>query len=78
LLHTILVTLIIIAAIGIIAVVLLQSGKSEGLGVISGGAEQLFGKQKARGFDRVLLQFTIICAVVFFVCAFILAFYVTS
>ncbi|MGV3489168.1 MAG: preprotein translocase subunit SecG [Tuberibacillus sp.] len=76
-LHTILVTLIIIAAIGIIAVVLLQSGKSEGLGAISGGAEQLFGKQKARGIDRVLLQFTIVCAVVFFVCALILAFFVS-
>jgi len=76
-LHTILVTLIIIAAIGIIAVVLLQSGKSDGLGSITGGAEQLFGKQKARGIDRVLLQFTIICAIVFFICAFILAFYVS-
>ena len=76
-LHTILVTLVVIAAIGIIAVVLLQSGKSEGLGSISGGAEQLFGKQKARGIDRVLLQFTIVCSIVFFVCAFILAFYVS-
>jgi preprotein translocase subunit SecG len=77
-LHTILVVLITISALGIIAVVLLQSGKSEGLsGAITGGAEQLFGKQKARGIDKILLQFTIVCSIVFFICAFILAFYVS-
>lgn len=77
-LHTILVALVILSALGIIAVVLLQSGKSEGLsGSITGGAEQLFGKQKARGIDRVLLQFTIVCSIIFFICAFILAFYVS-
>ena len=49
-LHTVLITLLVIVSIGLIAVVLLQSGKSAGLsGAISGGAEQLFGKQKARG-----------------------------
>ena len=49
--HTLLTVLLIIVALALIVVVLLQSGKSAGLsGAISGGAEQLFGKQKARGF----------------------------
>ena len=47
-LHTILITLLVIVSIGLITVVLLQSGKSAGLsGAISGGAEQLFGKAKS-------------------------------
>jgi preprotein translocase subunit SecG len=75
-LHLISVILIVIASLGIIAIVLLQSGKSEGLsGAITGGAEQLFGKQKARGIDGVLLRITIVFAVIFYVVAFILAFY---
>ena len=43
-------TLLIISAIVMIILIVLQPGKSEGLsGAISGGAEQLFGKKKARG-----------------------------
>ncbi|MCA1026721.1 MULTISPECIES: preprotein translocase subunit SecG [Cytobacillus] len=66
--HTLLITLLIIVSIGLIAVVLLQSGKSAGLsGAISGGAEQLFGKQKARGLDLILHRLTIVLAVLFFI-----------
>lgn len=40
------IVLLIIDCIALITVVLLQEGKSNGLsGAISGGAEQLFGKQ---------------------------------
>jgi preprotein translocase subunit SecG len=66
--HALFVTLLIIVSIGLIVVVLLQSGKSAGLsGAISGGAEQLFGKQKARGIDAVLQRVTIVLSVLFFV-----------
>lgn len=69
-LDTILLTLLVIDAIALIVVVLLQSGKSAGLsGAISGGAEQLFGKQKARGVDAVLHRITVVLAVLFFVLA---------
>ncbi|KOO37388.1 preprotein translocase subunit SecG [Priestia koreensis] len=65
--HTVLVTLLVIVSIALIVVVLLQTGKSTGLsGAISGGAEQLFGKQKARGIDLVLHRVTIVLAVLFF------------
>jgi preprotein translocase subunit SecG len=66
--HTILTVLLVIVCIGLIGVVLLQSGKSAGLsGAISGGAEQLFGKQKARGLDLVLHRVTVVLSVLFFV-----------
>lgn len=37
-----------------------------------GGASQLFGKQKARGFEAVLIKTTIVCIVLFFVFALVL------
>ena len=67
-LHTLITVLLIIVALALIVVVLLQSGKSAGLsGAISGGAEQLFGKQKARGMDLVLHRVTIVLSVLFFI-----------
>jgi preprotein translocase subunit SecG len=66
--HTFLTVLLVIVSLGLIAVVLLQSGKSAGLsGAISGGAEQLFGKQKARGLDLVLHRVTVVLSVLFFI-----------
>lgn len=68
-------TLLVINTIIMITFVVLQSGKSEGLsGAISGGAEQLFGKQKARGIDLFLHRGTIITGALFFVLAFISAY----
>ncbi|WP_375337554.1 preprotein translocase subunit SecG [Domibacillus sp. PGB-M46] len=75
-LHTVLIVLLVIVAIALIAVVLLQSGKSSGLsGAISGGAEQLFGKQKARGVDLVLHRLTVILSVLFFVLTIALSYF---
>ena len=66
--HALLMILLVIVSLALIVVVLLQSGKSAGLsGAISGGAEQLFGKQKARGMDLILHRVTIVLAVLFFV-----------
>ncbi len=53
----------IIVCLGLIAVVLLQSGRSTGLGAIAGGAQTLFGKKK--GLDDKLSQFTTWLAVAF-------------
>ena len=65
--HTLFIVLLIIDCIALITVVLLQEGKSNGLsGAISGGAEQLFGKQKQRGVDLFLHRLTIILSVIFF------------
>ncbi|MEW9502092.1 preprotein translocase subunit SecG [Jeotgalibacillus marinus] len=75
--ETLLTVLLVITCISLIVVVLLQSGKSAGLsGAISGGAEQLFGKQKARGLDLVLSRITIVLSVLFFVLTISVAFVV--
>jgi len=48
----------------LIAVVLLQSGRSAGLtGDISGGAETLLGKNKAKGYEATLKKLTKVAAV---------------
>lgn len=73
--EAVMITLIILSSIALIALIVMQSGKSEGLaGAISGGAEQLFGKKKARGLDAVLQKATIVASVVFFVATFALAY----
>lgn len=74
--HTLAITLLIIVSIALVIVVLLQSGKSAGLsGAISGGAEQLFGKQKARGMDLVLQRITVVLSILFFVLTMAVAFF---
>ena len=71
--HEVLTVLLVIVSLAMIAVVLLQSGKSAGLsGAISGGAEQLFGKQKARGLDLVLQRVTLALAILLFVLAILI------
>ncbi len=71
--------LLIIFSLGMILVVLLQKGKSAGLsGAISGGAEQLFGRQKARGMDLVLSRITIGVAVGFFLLSLLVSYEVFS
>ncbi|MGX6445343.1 preprotein translocase subunit SecG [Neobacillus sp. K501] len=74
--HAFVVTLLVIVSIGLILVVLLQSGKSAGLsGAISGGAESLFGKQKARGLDLILHRITIVLSVLFILLAIAVAYF---
>lgn len=73
--YTALIVLLIIVCISLIVVVLLQSGKSAGLsGAISGGAEQLFGKQKARGMDLFLHRTTVVLSVLFFLIMILLTY----
>lgn len=64
--HTFLMALTIISSILIIVVVMLQESKSGGLSGLTGGAEELFGKQKVRGAELVLQRITIILGIIFF------------
>lgn len=74
---TVLTVLLIIVSVLLITVIILQPGKSAGLsGAISGGAEQLFGKQKARGLKLILHRTTIVLSVVFFAILIALAYFV--
>jgi preprotein translocase subunit SecG len=70
---TFLMILLAIASIILIASVLLQHGNSAGLSVsIAGGAEQLFGKKKSKGYDAILAKVTAIGAVAFIVLALVI------
>ena len=70
---------LVIFSLGLIAAILLQKGKSAGLsGAISGGAEHLFGKQKARGLDLFLQRMTIGLATGFFIMALVVAYFVKT
>ena len=61
-----LMVLLAICCLVLIASVLLQEGNSAGLsGSIAGGAEQLFGKKKAKGYEKILEKATIVAAVLF-------------
>jgi len=63
-LRTFLTVLQVIFALGLIASVLLQSGKSAGIsGAIAGGAEALFGKKK--GLDKLLAKVSAVLAMGF-------------
>jgi preprotein translocase subunit SecG len=69
--------ILVIASLGLITAVLLQKGKSAGLsGAISGGAEHLFGKQKARGLDLFLSRLTMGLAAAFFILSVVVAYFV--
>jgi len=63
-LKIIVIILQVICALGLIATVLLQSGKSAGLsGSIAGGSEAIFGKKK--GLDDLLSKITAYLATFF-------------
>ncbi len=65
---TFLKVLLAISGLALIVSVLMQSGKNAGLsGAIGGGAEQLFGKQKAEGFDSLFDKITKVSATLFIV-----------
>lgn len=57
--------LLLLAALFLIVAVLLQNGKSKGTGVVTGGAETFFGKNKGKAIDKKLSVMTAIVAVVF-------------
>lgn len=64
--------LMVLFSIALIAVVILQSGRSAGLsGAIAGGAETIFGKKK--GLDDFLSRVTIVLAAGFLVIGLVIA-----
>ena len=66
--HTALMVVLLLASLILIVSILLQSGNSDGLsGSIAGGAEQLFGKRKSRGYDALLSRVTTVCAVIYII-----------
>lgn len=71
-LRTILVVVFIIICIALVILVLMQEGKSAGLGAISGAAESYWGKNKGRSMEGALVKVTKYLAIGFIVLAAIL------
>lgn len=71
-LRIVLTVIFIIVCIALVVLVLMQEGKSAGLGAISGAAETYWGKNKGRSMEGQLVKITKILAVSFIVLAIIL------
>ena len=65
---------IVYVIIGILlsAIILMQEGRTQGLGSISGMADSYFGKMKGRTMEGALQKITKIGAIVFMVLAIVL------
>ncbi len=60
--------ILVVTSIALVAIVLMQEGRSDGLsGAIAGGAETFFGKNKGRTMEEKLVKITKALAVIFFV-----------
>jgi preprotein translocase subunit SecG len=74
--QTALIIIHVIISLVLIAVVLMQHGKQQGLsGAIAGGAETFFGKNKGRTIDAVLKKVTAVVALLFIASSIALATY---
>ena len=62
----------IIMSVALAAIVLLQEGKSAGLGAISGAAETYWGKNKGRSMEGKLVKITRFLAIGFMIMAIVL------
>ncbi len=71
-LKIVLTIIFILICVALVVLVLMQEGKSAGLGSISGAAETYWGKNKGRSMEGRLVQITKALAVLFMVLAVIL------
>ena len=71
-LRTILTILFVIDCIALTVVVLMQEGKSQGLGAIAGAADTYWGKNKGRSMEGGLVKATTVMGVLFVVLAVVL------
>lgn len=71
--NTALMIILALASVILIVSILMQSGNSAGMaGTIGGGAEQLFGKKKARKYDVILNRITTVGGILFIVLSLVL------
>lgn len=71
-LRTVLTIFFVIDCIGLSVIILMQEGKSQGLGSIAGMADTYWGKNKGRSMEGTLVKVTKIMGVLFFVLALVL------
>ncbi len=69
---TILTVIFVIICIALTVIILLQEGKSAGLGAISGAADTYWGKNKGRSMEGILVKFTTALVILFIVLSAVL------
>ena len=71
-LRIVITVIFVIDCIALSVVVLMQEGKQQGLGAISGMADSYWGRNKGRSMEGTLKKLTKVFAVVFMVLAIVL------
>ena len=71
-LKIILTVFMIIVSIALTVIILMQEGKSAGLGAIAGAAETYWGKNKGRSMEGMLVKLTRVLVIAFIVLACLL------
>ena len=71
-LKIILTVIFIIISIALTVIILMQEGKSAGLGAIAGAAETYWGKNKGRSMEGMLVKLTRVAVILFLVLAMVL------
>lgn len=71
-LRIIITILFVIDCIGLTVVVLMQEGKQQGLGAISGMADSYWGQNKGRSMEGALIKVTKVMAILFIVLSVVL------
>ncbi|MDE7435185.1 MAG: preprotein translocase subunit SecG [Lachnospiraceae bacterium] len=71
-LKTIVTVVFILICLVLTVIILLQEGKSAGLGAISGAADTYWGKNKGRSMEGILVKLTRIFVILFFILAIVL------
>lgn len=71
-LKIILTIIFVIDCIALAAIILLQEGKSAGLGTISGAADSYWGQNKGRSMEGALVKSTKFLAILFMALALVL------
>ncbi len=70
--RTVITIVFIVVCVALSALVLLQEGKTQGLGAISGAAETYWGKNKGRSMEGMLVLLTRVLSIAFILLAIVL------
>lgn len=71
-LKTVLTVVFIIICIALTVIILLQEGKSAGLGAISGAADTYWGKNKGHSMEGMLVKVTRVLVILFLLISIVL------
>ena len=71
-LKTVLTVVFIIICIALTVIILLQEGKSAGLGALSGAADTYWGKNKGRSMEGMLVKVTRVLVILFLLISIVL------